>query len=247
MRLMVRVGGQCQKLMDRWMRNLTLDHLQLDEIWTFVMKKEGRIPVDRDNSLIGDQYLFVAIDEETKLIPSYLLGKRVSETTRRFVFDLADRLVRRQTYTAHYRPQISTDGWTPYPRAIEDAFSVGLYHHGVLIKDYRNAEMPGRYAAPEMVGATRTVVHGNIDKRDICTSHVERNNLSIRTFMRRFTRLALGFSKKFANLEAAISLYIAHYNFCRIHGARRMTPAMKAKVVGHPWTLEEMLTEAESE
>ena len=107
--------------------------------------------------------------------------------------------------------------------------------------------MPGRYAAPEMVGATREVLHGSIEEDDICTSHVERHNLSIRTFFRRFTRLALGFSKKFANLEAAVSLYVAHYNFCRMHGSLAGTPAMAARIAGHPWTMEELISEAESE
>ncbi len=102
--------------------------------------------------------------------------------------------------------------------------------------------MPGRYAAPEIVGATSTVMQGDIDESDICTSHVERHNLSIRTFLWRFTRLALGFSKKFANLEARISLYIVHYNFCRVHGTLKLTPATKAKIAGHPWTMDELLT-----
>src|SRR5205823_86857 len=102
--------------------------------------------------------------------------------------------------------------------------------HGVLIKDYRNAEMPGRYGPPELVDARREVISGFIDENDICTSHCERMNLSIRTFLRRFTRLALGFSKKLENLAASVCLFMAHYNFCRIHGTLRSTPAMKAQL-----------------
>jgi len=122
----------------------------------------------------------------------------------------------------------------------------GRCQHGVLIKDYRNAEMPGRYGPPELVGTKREVISGYIHESEICTSHCERMNLSVRTFLKRFTRLALGFSKKLDNLVACVSLFIAHYNFCRWHGTLKMTPAMKAKITGHPWTMEELLTEAES-
>jgi hypothetical protein len=107
--------------------------------------------------------------------------------------------------------------------------------------------MPGRYGPPEMTGTDRRVIEGDIHERDICTSHVERHNLTLRTFLRRFTRLALGFSKKFENLEAAVGLYMAHYDFCRWHGSIKKTPAMAAKITGHPWTMDELLTEAESE
>jgi hypothetical protein len=123
----------------------------------------------------------------------------------------------------------------------------GRVSHGVLIKDYRNADMPGRYGPPDMVGAERRVMSGNIDEYSVFTSHVERHNLTVRTFLKRFTRLSLGFSKKRDNLLAAISLYVAHYNFCRWHGSLKMTPAMKAKIAGHPWDMAELLREAESE
>ena len=246
MRLLVRVGGQCRAMLDRWMKNLTLAHLECDEIWTYVLKKEGRIPVGVDTYGIGDQYVFVAIDETTKLIPCYAIGKRTKETTDRFMSDLADRLVVPVLFGPGRRPQISTDGWRAYPNAVDEAFG-GSVDHGVLIKDYRNADMPGRYGPPEMVGADRRVINGDIDEEEICTSHIERQNLSIRTFLRRFTRLALGFSKKLENLAAAIALYVAHYNFCRMHGSLPGTPAMAAKIAGHPWTLAELVTEAESE
>jgi hypothetical protein len=115
----------------------------------------------------------------------------------------------------------------------------------VLIKNYAEHEQPGRYGPPRLVDTKRRVLSGKIKKLSICTSHVERNNLSIRTFMRRFTRLSLGFSKKLANLAAAVALHVAHYNFCRRHETLRMTPAMKAGIVGHPWTLEELLDSVE--
>lgn len=139
---------------------------------------------------------------------------------------------------------ISTDGFAPYVGAVEGAFGGGA-DHGVLIKHYGDgAEQFGRYAPPEVVGAERRPITPGLNPTRICTSHVERHNLSIRTFMRRFTRLALGFSKKLLNLEAATALYVAHYNYCRWHATLRKTPAMAARLTGHPWTLEELLTEA---
>src|SRR5262249_2526739 len=163
---------------------------------------QGRIPVTQDDSRIGDAYLFIGLDHDTKLIPSYLLAKRSKEATERFIRDLESRLVLPELFGPGLVPQLSTDGWRANPDAIEDAFA-GRVSHGVLIKDYRNAEQPGRYGPPEMVGTDRRVISGPIGENEICTSHVERHNLSIRTFLRRFTRLALGFSKKWENLGAA--------------------------------------------
>ena len=144
------------------------------------------------------------------------------------------------------RPQLSTDGWAAYPDSISMAFA-GRATHGIIVKQYRNSDMPGRYGPPEMIGTSREVVEGEITERSICTLHVERHNLTILTFLRRFTRVALGFSKKRANLDAACALYVAHYNFCRWHGSLKKTPAMAAQITGQPWTLDELLTEAESE
>src|SRR5207244_2359032 len=131
-------------MLDRWMQNLTLHHLELDEIWTFVLKKQGRVTVDANEKLIGDQYCFIAIDQDTKLIPCYAIGKRTKGTTDLFIQDLCDRLVLPDPFGPGYRPQLSTDGWMAYPDSIEMAFA-GRASHGVLIKNYRNAEQPGRY------------------------------------------------------------------------------------------------------
>ena len=243
---MVSVGVKCQAMMNRWMRNLTLDHVELDEIWTYVKKKQGRIPVGTNDTTIGDQYVFYGIDETTKLIPCFAIGKRTKETTDLFCQDLASRLVLPELFERGHIPQLSTDGWAAYPDSIEMAFA-GRCEHGVLIKDYRNNDQPGRYGPPEMVGTYRRVISGDIDENDICTSHIERANLSMRTFLRRFTRLSLGFSKKLDNLVACVALFMAHYNYCRRHGTLKKTPAMAAKITGHPWTLEELMSEAESE
>jgi IS1 family transposase len=246
LKLLVRVGAKCQAMLGRWMRNLTLEHIEVDEIWTFVLKKQARIPVTANDEKIGDQYLFFGIDEDTKLIPTFALGKRNKETTDLLAERLAACLVLPAFRSRGPVPQVSTDGWRAYPDSLATAFD-GRLTHGVLVKDYRNTDMPGRYGPPEMVGADRQVVQGPLEPSDICTSHVERANLSVRTFLKRFTRLALGFSKKFENLEATIALFVAHYNFCRWHGTLGKTPAMAAKITGHPWSLAEMIDEAESE
>jgi IS1 family transposase len=244
MRLLVGVGNQCRAFLDRKMRNLNLTHLQCDEIWTFCKKKQGRLkPHEIGNERLGDQYLYVALDQETKLIPSFVVGKRNRAVTEMFMDDLASRLNLPELFEAGLRPQISTDGWQAYPNAVDGAFA-GRCDFGTIIKNYAETEQPGRYGPPTMIGTERNVIQGDFEKRTICTSHVERDNLTIRTFMKRFTRLALGFSKKLENLAAAVALHFAHYNFCRRHGTLRMTPAMKAKIAGHPWTLEELLTAA---
>ena len=244
-RLMLSVGERMRDFMNRRFRNLNLTHLECDEIWTFCLKKQAKLkPHEVGNERIGDQYLFVAIDEETKFIPSFVIGKRTKETTELFADDLAKRIVVPPLFHPGPRPRFSTDGWNAYPNAIDGAFG-GAVDFGVIIKDFTESEQPGRYGPPEMTGAVRNVIQGNFSRYEICTSHVERHNLSIRTFLRRFTRLALGFSKKLENLAACVSLYIAHYNFCRVHGSLPGTPAMAAKIAGHPWTLEELLAEAE--
>ena len=248
LRLMLRAGTLCQELLDRRMRNLKLKHLQCDEIWTFVAKKQGRLkPHEAGNDLIGDQYLFVALDEETKLVPAFLIGKRTAENAQLLMADLAERIVTPDPFELHTEepPLISTDGFNAYPNAVDLAFGPAA-RYGTIIKDFVESEQPGRYGRPEMTGAVRTVIQGTFSRWDICTSHVERHNLSIRTFMRRFTRLALGLSKKLENLTAATALYAAHYNFCRSHiSLSGSTPAMRAKVAGHPWTLAELLDAAE--
>jgi IS1 family transposase len=243
-RLMVRVGTKLREFLDGRMRNLNLTHLQCDEIWTFCLKKQAKLSIAESlNTKIGDQYLFIALDEETKLIPSFVLGKRTAENAQMLMQDLSERIITPELLDPSPRPKVSTDGFNAYPGAVEMAFATTV-DYGVLIKDYSNSEQPGRYGPPEMVGAVRQVIQGTFSKFEICTSHVERHNLSIRTFMRRFTRLALGFSKKVENLAACTCLYIAYYNFCWLHGSLPGTPAMAAGIAGHPWTLEELLSEA---
>lgn len=242
-KLLVEVGRRCRTFLDGRMRGLKLDHLQVDEIWTFVLKKQGHLREhEQADPTIGDQYLFVALDQETKLVPSFVLGKRTQENARMLMEDLSERVELPGALAPVDTPrlQISTDGFVVYPQAVNEAFGPHV-HFGTIVKNYQEIDQPGRYAPPEISGTTRTVISGNFSPRSICTSHVERHNLSIRTFLRRFTRLALGFSKKLENLAAAVSLYLAYYNYCWLHGSLNGTPAMEAGIAGHPWTMAELL------
>ncbi|MBN2022084.1 MAG: hypothetical protein JW809_04760 [Pirellulales bacterium] len=258
MKLMVRFGQACKAYMDTHLRNLTLQHVEVDEIWTFVAKKQGRLTqeekVGRCN--LGDVYLWTALDKDTKLVASFIVGKRSADNARRLMVDLSRRIVMPNPHSsdAHkYRPsgyvhvtQISTDGFQAYPEAVDLAF--GPYaKYGQIVKDYRNATQPGRYAPPEMVGTERKGIFGirEEEERTICTSHVERHNLTIRTLMKRFTRLSLGFSKKLENLEAACAMFIAYYNFVwRTRkpegGKTRLPAAMAAGVTEKLWGFEDL-------
>jgi len=224
-RVLVDAGNGCRAFLDAELRGLKLAHVQCDEIWTFVGKKQARLTLDEKDERfdIGDMFLFTGLDQETKLIPSFLVGKRSADNARKFMTDLAGRLVFPKphesdphAYAAGTRPvvvQISTDGFAADPEAVNLTFGAHV-KYGVIIKEFRIANIV--YQPSEIVGTKRRCVFGmnESEERSIATSHVERNNLTIRTFMKRFTILALGFSKKLANLEAAVALHLAYYNFC---------------------------------
>ncbi|MCB9952841.1 MAG: hypothetical protein H6824_17855 [Planctomycetaceae bacterium] len=245
MNVLLKVGNACGDYLDARLKNLPLEHVQMDEIWTFVGKKENKLTnrEKRDGEL-GSQYLFLGIDTRTKLIASYRLGRRSHNTTKAFVNDLESRLHRAPDTIGNQRPQVSTDGWKSYVPTIEAAFK-GEVRHGVLIKNYKDPAV-GRYAPPELTRATRINIKNVESDRSICTSHVERHNLTIRTFLKRFTRLALGFSKKIENLRAAISLHVAHYNFCwklrekGTSGKLTPTPAEQIGITEEKWTIEKL-------
>lgn len=255
-------GNACKNFLDDYMRNLTLEHLEVDGIWSFVAKKQARLTVEEKATRhdIGDVYLWTCFDKETKLIPSYLVGKRSAGNARRLMVDLRKRLknVNQRPHESndhayekrdYNRIQISTDGFNAYPEAVDLAFSQ-YASHGVLIKEYRNAKMD--YTPSEMVGTNRRVIGGSISRFAICTSHVERHNLTIRTFMKRFTRLALGFSKKLKNHEAAIAMFLAYYNFVwqtrypdqsGKPGQLRPPAAVMAKVTNTYWKFDDLYNE----
>jgi IS1 family transposase len=260
MRLSVRFGQACRTFLDEEMRQLTLAHIQVDEIWTFVGKKKGRLPAEEwDNPLIGDAYLWTCVDQDTKLIPTFMIGKRSADMARRLMVDLARRLSRPVPHdsddhayaTGAYRPvvQISTDGFAPYPEAVDLAF--GPYvKYGTITKEYRNADRKaGDYSPAQIISSRRKARFGmrEDEARSICTSHVERNNLTIRTFMKRFARLSLGFSKKLDNLAAAVALHMAYYNFVwKPSTLKGSTPAMAAGVTRRLWTFDDLFSEVNS-
>jgi IS1 family transposase len=223
LRLMVRVAGACADFSNRTMRDLNCNRLEVDEIWAFVAKKSKNVRESDDWSRIGDQYTFVALDPETKLIPSYKVGKRTAYTTMEFIDDLAARLGR--------RVQISSDAFPAYYHAIATAFPNGVDYASV-VKDYEETPAGrGRYSPPRVVRIEKDDLIGTPDLELASTSLVERSNLSIRTHCRRLTRLSLGFSKKLENFKASMDLYFCFYNFVRFHRTIKATPAMEAGVL----------------
>jgi IS1 family transposase len=232
-RLLVEVGDRCNDLMDGAMRNLRCQYVQCDEIWTFVGKKQRHVPDESHE--VGDQWVFVAMDAETKLVPVFTIGKRTEETTWYFLSDLADRL--------STRVQITTDGFVFYQRHMEDAFGSEI-DYAQLIKMYGkndSREAQARYSPSQIQEVITRIQSGDPDPKHICTSHVERQNLTMRMQMRRFTRLTNAFSKKLTNLKAACAVHFAHYNFCRLHQSLRVTPAMAAGITENVWDLKQLL------
>jgi IS1 family transposase len=233
MRLMVRAGKNCENILDKYLRHLSCKYIELDEIWCYVGKKQKHIQKTDNPEEVGDQWVFVAIDSESKLIPSYKIGKRTGITAKHFLNDLSGRL--------DNRIQLSSDVLAAYVEAVEASFGANV-DYGQVVKTYEaEAIGPGRYSPPRVISASRLVIAGNPQQEKISTSYVERNNLTMRMQMRRFTRLTNGFSKKLENLKAAVALHFAHYNFVRIHGSLRVTPAMEAGVTDHVWGIEEIL------
>lgn len=233
MRLMIRVGHNCENLLDTHMRNLSCKYIELDEIWCFVGKKQRHIK-ETDNPLeVGDQWVFVAIDADSKLVPSYKIGKRNLFTAYDFLNDLSGRL--------DNRVQLTSDALKAYIEAVEASFGADV-DYGQVVKTYEAEPIgPGRYSPPHVTSANRMVIVGNPQKDKISTSYVERNNLTMRMQMRRFTRLTNAFSKKLDNLKAAVALHFAHYNFVRIHSSLRVTPAMEAGITNHLWTIMDLI------
>jgi IS1 family transposase len=231
-RLLREVGEACSKFQDQHLRNLTCKRLQLDEIWSFVAMKQSHVPRElKGTPGLGDVWTWIALDADTKLVASYTIGDRSRFTARLFIDDLAKRL--------KDRVQITTDGYRVYVDALA-AFDRAI-DYAVLTKIYDEVpEGKRRYSPPEVVGTKKEVVFGAPDPAHISTSYVERQNLTMRMGMRRFTRLTNAFSKKIENHIHAVSLHFMHYNFGRIHKTLRVTPAMQAGVSDHVWSLEEI-------
>jgi IS1 family transposase len=238
MRLLARVGEGCARFLKDRVKAVQSKNVQVDEIWTYVFKKQARISIDESASGIGDQYVFVGIDSDTKLVISHLIGKRDAASAYSFMRDLKERLAT--------RVQLTTDGFRPYIRAVDDTFGVDV-DYAQLVKIYGNpqataANERGWYQPGQVIGAIPMAVMGAPRTSKISTSYVERQNLTMRMQMRRFTRLTNGFSKKLEHLKAHTALHFAHYNFVRVHQSLRVTPAMAANITDHLWSLEELLS-----
>lgn len=236
MRLGARVGQGCTALHDRMMHDLQVPIMEFDEIWAYVGKKQRQVqPGEADK---GDTYTFIALDATRKAIVAHVTGKRNEATTRAFVNDVWERIVN--------RPQITSDGFGPYIQAVAECFGDGA-DYAQLVKHYaaeHSVQASRRYSPPHVVRIERLVVSGAPKRRHLSTSYVERQNLTVRMQQRRFTRLTNGFSKKLENHVAAVGLYVAHYNLCRVHEALRMTPAMALGVADHIWTIGELVEAA---
>lgn len=242
LKLLADVGEACAAYQDRVMRDLQVDKIQVDEIWSFIGAKEKNVRKnDESHADFGDCYTFTAIDPVSKLMPCWLVGTRSAECTDDFLHDLASRMGK--------RIQLTSDGFGAYPNAVFDAFGYKV-DYGILYKTYANEgmakEAKRRYSPAPMVSSEKHSAIGNPDEKHISTSHVERANLSMRMGMRRFTRLTNAFSKKLENHMHAVSFYFMVYNFVKIHKSIKTTPAMEAGVTDFLWSMEDIVVMADT-
>jgi IS1 family transposase len=237
MRLGVRVGQGCARIMDEKMRDLTCRNIQVDELWGFIQKKKRNL-TPSDDETRGDAWTFCAIDSDTKIVPCFRVGKRDTATANAFMDDLSSHLKN--------RVQLSTDGLRAYVEAVELAFGADV-DYGQIVKTYAAVETSApqrRYSAPELVNIRKVTVTGNPEDAHISTSYVERLNLTTRHHMKRLARLTLGFSKKLENFEAAVALHFAYYNLVKTHSSIRCTPAQAAGVERSQWSVADLVERA---
>jgi IS1 family transposase len=233
-KLLIDAGRICSEYQDQAFRNLNLKRVQLDEIWAFAYCKQRNVMAAKNAPTdAGDIWTWVAIDADTKLVPSWRVGDRSGATATEFVCDLSGRLAS--------RVQITSDGHRAYIEAVEAGFGADV-DYAQLIKLYGETPHPaGRYSPAQIQGTKTFCCTGQPDPRHISTSYVERQNLTMRMSMRRFTRLTNGFSKKVENHTLMISLHFMHYNFCRIHKTLKITPAMAAGVTDRLWSIDDVV------
>ena len=236
-KLLVDVGGACEEYQDRILRGLKCKRIQCDEIWAFVYAKAKNVPEEMRGAYgVGDVWTWTAIDADSKLIPSWAVGRRDAFTGHAFMLDLASRLAN--------KVQLTTDGHKVYLEAVEGTFGNDI-DYAMLVKMYEGdsgkaVPSEARYSPAHCTAARTQKITGNPDAAHISTSYAERANLTMRMGMRRFTRLTNAFSKKVDNHKAALALHFMHYNFARIHKTLRVTPAMEAGVADHVWSLDEI-------
>jgi IS1 family transposase len=226
------IGKVCADYQDKAFRNLKCKRVQCDEIWSFCYAKQKNVPQEFQGVFgYGDVWTWVAMDAESKLVPSFMVGRRDAQTAKMFIDDLASRLAN--------RVQLTTDGNKVYLEAVEGAFGADV-DYAMLVKMYESAQEETRYSPARCTGCKGTPITGNPEFKYISTSFIERQNLTMRMGMRRFTRLTNAFSKKIENNAFHLALHYMYYNFCRIHKTLRITPAMKAEVTDHLWSVEEI-------
>ena len=227
-RLLVTLGAQCDGLLETC--RFRPRHVQADEMWTFVQKKERRMTEKDDPAERGSQYMWIAIDPASKAILCHMIGRRYAETAHTFMIALRHRLAPARRF------QLSTDGFEPYLTAVEETFGADV-DYAQVEKQYREAK-----PFPKYVSSVRRMISGAPRKQAVSTSVVERVNLTVRQHLRRFTRRGTGFSKTIVHLRAMVTVFVAWYNFCRVHQTLRVTPAMEAGLTDHIWSLRELLT-----
>jgi IS1 family transposase len=231
-KLLADLGTACAVYHDRHVRNLRVRRLQADEIWQFVGAKAKNTSVEKKQEGWGDIWTWVGLDADTKLVVSYLVGGRGADWAMDFMQDCASRIVG--------RVQVTTDGHRAYLEAVEGAFGMDCDYAQLQKLFGAASENETRYSPARVIGVDMKIVSGNPDPLHVSTSYVERQNLTMRMHMRRFTRLTNGFSKKVENHAHSVALHYMFYNFCRIHQTLKVTPAMEAKLADHVWSLEEL-------
>jgi IS1 family transposase len=222
--------------MEEQIHNIAIERIEADEIWGFIGKKEDhKTEGEKANSKLGDAYTFVGIEAKSKLVVCFVLGRRDLPTATKFM--------EKMNRAAEKRFQLTTDGLQSYLGAVQKVFG-GEIDFAQLVKSYRSDEtgnLARRYSPGDFVSARKVLVSGSPDMEKVSTSYIERQNLTMRMSMQRLTRLTNGFSKKWANMEKALALHFAYYNFCRVHSSLRVTPAMEAGITDHVWALEELV------
>jgi IS1 family transposase len=233
--LLAVVGDRCEKLMLERIKGLSVSDVQCDEIWGYVeMKEKTKTRKGTSSDDIGDAWAFIAMERHTKLILAWHLGRRTSEDTTAFTNKLA--------HATQGNFQVTTDGFSSYREAVVSSLGTHKVDFAQLVKLYTaNPEKETRYSPAACTGTKKVAIFGNPDMEKVSTSHIERQNLTVRMSMRRMTRLTNAFSKKWLNLKYAYALQFAFYNFCRIHSSLRVTPAMEAKITSHIWKLNELI------
>jgi IS1 family transposase len=233
--LLADMGRACAAYHDEHVRGIASKRVQVDEVWNFCYAKAKNVPAEKRGQFgYGDVWTWTAVDADSKLIVSYLVGGRSMDYAEEFMHDLSTRLIT--------RVQLTSDGHNAYKFAVNEAFG-GDVDYAQLVKVYgkENGVPAGRYSPPVCLAAEKHEVCGSPDWEHISTSYSERSNLTMRMSMRRFTRLTNGFSKKIENMKHAVALNFMHYNFCRVHQTIRVTPAMEAGLADHVWTLDELV------